>query len=183
MDQLLWGQDACLSTTLPEDYLRQADNYQKLGDFSSSFPLKEWIKIVFLNPIPYIEHRLSVGGNLLGISNPPTGIFLKNSAPTSASIKVDPNFNNYLHTALFQILEGHRWIGVFFLPVIWLLGLILLMMKTRSPARKIVLISAIFYTLVAVIVSPGTDLRYMYPIYALMIVGASHYFANPATKK
>jgi hypothetical protein len=183
MDPLLWGENACLSTMLPEDYIEQSKKYQKTGEFSSAFPLSQWLKIVVSNPIPYLEHRIAVGANLLGITNPPTGTLLKSSAPSAISVNVDPNFNNYLHNTVYKALEEQKWMGIFFLPIIWLLALVIFLMKVSSHRRKIVLISTFAFTFGTILISPGTDLRYLYPVFAFLVVSVSDYFANVSSSK
>jgi hypothetical protein len=169
-DSLFWGEDSCLNIVLPEDYQNQEFLFKETKRFSNAFSYRNWIKLILENPIEYSKHRIAIASNLLGIQNFPTGVFIESSAASSVRINVDPYFRNQLHLNLYRVLNNLQVIQFFFLPVIWFLILLSLKHLTTANFTR----WSLPYSASMVLLSPGTDLRYMYPVWGFVILS----FAN-----
>lgn len=169
-DPLFWGEAACMKIALPEDYKSQDIYFSKNNEFSEPFAYTSWISSIIKNPFAYLKHRINVASNLLGIQHPPTGMFIESSAPSAVQIKIDPSFRNQFHTSLYKVLNMFEIIHVFFLPVIWI---ILLVFMNRSTTENFSM-WVLTYTASMLILAPGTDLRYLYPIWGFVILACAN---------
>ena len=168
-DQLFWGPESCFSTTLPEEYEEQLKNRREIGSYSTILPISTWLQGIIKYPTEYLRHRLDVGSNLLGIVNPPTGQVLKGLTPSVETVGLNPKFENDFNFVYWEMILNLKLVDFLFLPAVWIFLLMIISSNGKKNQKDVFRISLLF-VISMVLLTPGTDLRYTYPLWGLIVV-------------
>jgi hypothetical protein len=171
-DALFFQSDSCIKIMLPEDYAKQESYLENYGAYSKGIPLRIYFESVLGNFKFFLIHKFNAAKTLLGNENVPQ--LMNESAPRALEIGIsDASYSN-THRGFYQAIKGNQLTWIFFHPIFWVLMFCIstLGYGERKEHRRRYFYSGLFYLLSLLVLLPGSDLRYLYPLWGFVLISA-----------
>lgn len=166
-DFLVFPEEACVDLVLAEEYDEQ------LAGPTSRISLADWLGALSNSPGGYLEHRVAVTANLLGLEGVPAGTAYYTNPPSAGSfVDVEPR---PLSAEVFRFVRwSTRSLGLLYLPIVWLavsiLGLFFINDSVRRRRATLIVGTVVVNLAVTAILTPAGDLRYSFPLLTTAMV-------------
>lgn len=170
-DQLIFFDNSCLRVMLPEDYQKQKELFDSHGLYSKAIPIRYFVSTVIEHPLSYLKHKAEVTKSLFGFRGDYQYLLMDKSSPRAIEIGIDSSSYSNIHSWYYKKVSESRLLRMMLHPLLWLFFFIAAT-TLPGPNRKtriLLLFSGLSYLCSLVVLLPGTDLRYLFPILALSL--------------
>ena len=153
------------------------------ADLSRQISLSDWLSAVLTDPLAYARHRAAVTAQIAGIAPTLNNPFYDSSSRLATTIGIDPAVTAPAHGVIERLNDTRSgaW-SLMWRPWVWALlatiGVAVLAFGRSARVAWWLAASVLAYTASMAVVAPSGDLRYLYPIWGLVLLTAPRAIAQ-----
>jgi len=171
-DALFFQDGSCIEIMLPEDYVNQDLYFDKYGAYSKGISLGTYLEAIVTNLKFFLIHKMNAAKSLLGNANVPQ--LMNESSPLAIKIGISADSYSNMHRGYYQAIKDNRITWIFFHPIFLILAFCVATLGygERKKHRRRYFYSGLVYLLSLLVLLPGSDLRYLYPLWGFVLISS-----------